>query len=73
MCAYIKFYKKWTIANYISNRIEKKLCRAQVESDGGDDYIKSKYIIGNYERNSTSHSVMRLRGSRVTLPVCQYL
>ena len=30
----IKFHKNWTIVKHSNNRIEKKLCRAQVENEG---------------------------------------
>ena len=35
MCLRTKIYRNWTDAKYTNNKIEKKLCRAQVECQGG--------------------------------------
>ena len=54
MCISITFYKKRTIVKHSNNRIVKNFFCAQVEGEGGDKYIRSKCIIGNYERNMTN-------------------
>ena len=41
--------KGWYKKNNIVYRIKKKLCRAQVESEGSDEYFRPKYITGNRE------------------------
>ena len=48
---YIKFYQNRTCADYANNR-EKNACHAQIENEGGDDYIKPKCTVMNCEKTA---------------------
>ena len=52
---YIKFYQNRTSVNYASNTRKQGISAApQVKSVGGNEYIKPKCIIDNYEKNITN-------------------